>query len=379
MNARHKNWGDSTNNQRGRYLISWLQSKALDYRARLYPPSDATFPSANSYLDICISDIRIELNNLINDKLRTLTHTSDHKAIQIEINLDSINFDPILHNKPTLTKNFKKTNWNKFKKHLTKNSITIPANINLTNNQIDNYIADLEKAITNAIEETVPTYKPTDSVTKYVNKKIVRRYNKKHKLISNLNYIKKKFNPKHLDIKDTINSLKEQIITTSNDLKKEFSIACNAFWANKAKLINYKNTESFFPQLNSMYRSKQLPIPTKIKIHTTNTKCIDRINTNVNELPIDDDHYILTDEQNVLSALGWHYEQVNASKDDNDDSPFTREINDTINKLISEIENIEQNNSTLTQFSDTDLASSPSYSATDNSETFYTTRHVTKV
>lgn len=47
LNARVKDWGDTTTNSRGGYLTNWLNGRAIDLRLLLYPPAEPIFPRSN--------------------------------------------------------------------------------------------------------------------------------------------------------------------------------------------------------------------------------------------------------------------------------------------------------------------------------------------
>ena len=69
LNARHPDWGDSTINSRGGYLKNWLSSNAIEYRINLFAPCQATYPKADSYLDLCLADARLDFHNTPSNKL----------------------------------------------------------------------------------------------------------------------------------------------------------------------------------------------------------------------------------------------------------------------------------------------------------------------
>ena len=181
LNARHPDWGDSTINSRGGYLKNWLSSNAIEYRINLFAPCQATYPKADSYLDLCLADARLDFHNTPSNKLSTLEYDSDHRAIAFSINLKSINSQiPItsINNTPF---NYKKTNWEKFNNKFSNLSsyLDIPCNRNLSNQEIDIYVDQLESCILNTIDKTVPKFKQSNSVAKYVNNKSESLHRKK--------------------------------------------------------------------------------------------------------------------------------------------------------------------------------------------------------
>ncbi|KAI8122647.1 hypothetical protein CVS40_6523 [Lucilia cuprina] len=78
----------------------------------------STFPSytvAGSYIDVCISDCRINvhtLNNTLNC-LETLVYDSDHNAIQILASMNNEQPFSFFQEMENVKYNFKRTNWKK--------------------------------------------------------------------------------------------------------------------------------------------------------------------------------------------------------------------------------------------------------------------------
>lgn len=91
FNAKSTTWGDPTSNLRGEQLRLWEEERSLTHRVTLYTPVSPTFPAANSFLDHCIADTKIDMINLVNnDKLKTLAYDSDHRAIYFEAKINQI-------------------------------------------------------------------------------------------------------------------------------------------------------------------------------------------------------------------------------------------------------------------------------------------------
>lgn len=173
MNARHTDWGDLTVNMRGQYLQWWLKND-FKYKTHMWGPAESTFPAANTFLDMGLFDIRVKVTNAINNKIRVIPYDSDHKALLFTIELEMD--DNLLYEKPVpqnrLT--FNKTYWEKFHNDLEKqnDSQEIPANRNLTKNEIDYYLNYYEKIIYQELVNNTPKNKNYSTLTNYIDTKI---------------------------------------------------------------------------------------------------------------------------------------------------------------------------------------------------------------
>lgn len=140
FNARNLAWNDTSTNLRGAQLEKWEQDHGIIYRARLCSPITPTCPAANSYLDHCLLDVGISIIDLVNDKLQTIPHDSDHNAIKFTIKLKSKHQITPISSQQNHTYSYKKTNWKKFSKHLDglhKQVTRPPDDRNLTIEEID--------------------------------------------------------------------------------------------------------------------------------------------------------------------------------------------------------------------------------------------------
>lgn len=108
LNAKNTNCLDTSTNTRGRHLAQWIENNGITYKAALLLPSKPTFPRSSSYLDYCILDLRLEVIDLVDGKLQTLSYDSDHNAIVLTLNLN--HYKPELQADKDPTYNFKKAN-----------------------------------------------------------------------------------------------------------------------------------------------------------------------------------------------------------------------------------------------------------------------------
>ena len=109
LNARHLRWQDNYQNPRGLYLNNWLNINNMKFRTKLVGPVESTYPSGNSYLDLCLHDNRIKIQNLSNERLKTFPYDSDHKGIQINFSLQDMDDLTLESASPHYRLNFNKT------------------------------------------------------------------------------------------------------------------------------------------------------------------------------------------------------------------------------------------------------------------------------
>ena len=156
FNARHLAWGDCVNKRKGTLLKNWLDNVGIIYRSHIIPPSAATYPSSNSFLDLCLLDNRLKLNDLVSKKIQTLDYNSDHRALSFCVAISDIarltEIDPN-HQYRFI---FKKTKCKKFSKQMARNyTEDIPHNKNLSIDEINHYINQIQDSILKTTDETV--------------------------------------------------------------------------------------------------------------------------------------------------------------------------------------------------------------------------------
>lgn len=108
VNARHELWEDKISNMRGKYLKWWYTKNNFKYKANLIGPSEPTYPSTSSYIDLGLFDVRVEIPDLINNTLPVIPYDSDQNALKFRIQVQQD--DEFLYDK---TKNNNFININK--------------------------------------------------------------------------------------------------------------------------------------------------------------------------------------------------------------------------------------------------------------------------
>nr|XP_034178590.1 uncharacterized protein LOC117603495 [Osmia lignaria] len=306
LNARHTSWGDTTHNQRGRYMASWMNS-ASQFKINFLHPMEPTYPRSGSFLDMGLVDARLTITDTVNGKVRVARAESDHKALSFIVCLRNMGENAVETSPRRHRFLYKKTNWEKFQETAEANyQRNIPANRNLSNEEIDDWLRDTEIYIKEVMEETIPRSKTHNSTDKYMNKKIAGLRKDKAYLITQLNRRRSEYNPEQIKtIKETIGIIKYQI-------SKEFAIATNKFWAQKARNIDHRKTDKFFLTINAIFRKKEGIEIKNLIISNQQTALMERAGAFETATRGSDGSYQIHDPTKKLDVLGAHFEAVNA-------------------------------------------------------------------
>lgn len=135
---------------------------------------------------------------------------------------------------------------------------------------------------------------------KYVNNKIIKLHEKKSNLVTKLKRLKRKANPNSVEVITQTTFLSSKIEELKYEIQKEFSKACNRYWANKGALIDYKNTDTFFPDINRMFRPKDHTTTQHITIDNNNVDLLNRIQVNPDN---QGNHTVLNQQHDILNAF----------------------------------------------------------------------------
>ncbi|XP_034944089.1 uncharacterized protein [Chelonus insularis] len=358
LNARHTAWGDTRMNTRGAAFYNWTRNSNYALKVAHYSSMFPTFPKASSYLDHCICDSRLSLVGLINNKLDTIPYDSDHNGIIFSIDTHSIFQGIIRPPPPPIRFNYRCTKWDDFTDHLLSarnSSDQIPADRNLSIEEIDNHIVRLEKMISDSIEATVPKINTNkyNPYVKYVNNRVKKLHSIKSQLLTSMFKVVKAGAGKVL-----IQEYKSAIKHTNKLLQSEFNKSVTAYWAARVKSINYRDSNSFFPTINSTLRSKSSLSIEALKVDINSTLIAD-LDLAGAQAPVVNNMLHISNPTNILDVIGKHFENINSPR-------FTDEnqhVRDRVTQALVDIKYKRRLNRsqgiTITNFSIDNLAHTP--------------------
>ncbi|KAI4476032.1 hypothetical protein M0802_014949 [Mischocyttarus mexicanus] len=228
-------------------------------------------------------DMRLHTVNLVDGKIPTLPYDSDHNVITLTIYLDKadkISFTNIAASPQHY--NYKKANWRKFNNYLEKNiqnQNSIPHDRNLSIYEIDQYILNIEKIITEAIKITIPKNTPraTNYYQKYVNKTIKKLHSYKSFLLTRL------FRNTPYSRQGN-NKTKKTIRKINKLLQTEFRRTVTAYWEGQVKNIDYRNPHKFFPNINRFLKPKKTMGIDTLRVQADNSQLSIYAQTNFQQL-----------------------------------------------------------------------------------------------
>lgn len=119
-----------------------------------------------------------------------MDYESDHSAIQIIVsNQGNDHLLGYFKELPTPQFNYKNTNWKKFKNCVLNelNSVqTTPNDRNLSNQEIDFYLLQLNSSLINSIEKSVPKFKSYEPIAQFLNPTIKKLQREKSKILTKI-------------------------------------------------------------------------------------------------------------------------------------------------------------------------------------------------
>ncbi|XP_076648087.1 uncharacterized protein LOC143356358 [Halictus rubicundus] len=355
LNTKRKDWGDRTNNQTGRYFKKWENEHNLTYRLNTITTTTPTYKPGLSFLDICLADSRLELTNNTNGKASTLPYDSDHLAVSLRFELPS-NIPTTAH--PEAIKlNYRATRWKNFTKYLDRSyTNSIPTDRNLSTTDIDNNLLTISEAIRNAIGTHTSQFKTRNNTTIYINRKITKLQKHKKTLTTVLHKL-------HLTDPNSQLTITKIAKNTHKHLTKklhtEFTKAINKYWTNVIKRIDHRNTDTFFPKINSIFRRKPPSTIDDIHIKQNDNLILSRSKCNTATLQKAKDMYILTTPTDKLNAIGAYYQTINSHRHLNNGTRLKEIVDNTARTLSHELATNRLNKTAITQFSEQNNAKSP--------------------
>lgn len=232
LNAKHKNWNCSKNNKSGNILNNFITKNPIIIK---YPDTYTLYPTNStnpSIVDIAIiKNIDSNINTTTLDEL-----DSDHKPVLFKLNNKNIE----LVTPDTL--NYKKADWNKFRKILT--AETKINNKIKSINDIDNIINTLTKNIQTAIAHSIPKIKGS-------NKDNIPEF------ITNMIKLRNSTNRKYQRTRNTIYKTRKNQLT--HEIRWEINKYHNTNLENKLKTLNTKDNTLWNAIKMKKYKDNTIP------------------------------------------------------------------------------------------------------------------------
>lgn len=356
FNAKHPMWNNNTTNRLGTALYNFLNNNDITYRTKLYRTEYPSYKNAYSYLDIVLSDARINIMNLNNNEnLDNLPFDSDHDALIAIIEIDNMNLT--IENDENNNLDWRKADWNEFKDYLNKkDNLNIDHRRNLNLDEIQNFNETINKHILEAIKVSVPTKKPYDSCNTYVNEKITKLKKMKNKLLSDLNKLRKSSDPRLRDkISETQNIINEFRIK----INEEFKNSINNYWKNKIQKISAQDPSRMFQGLNLLYRKKEQASIDDLKI--TDTNILRGMKINKHKYKKLNSIMTITDDMDKLKIIGKSFEKVHTQN-----RKLGKKSLNTFGKKIAEEIRDYKSKETLIKFDDNNTSLNPEYNEIEN-------------
>lgn len=280
-------------------------------------------------------------------------------AISVNFNLSNDFMLSYNSNAQIQRRNFKATDWDKFTQKLgEKYTSSVPENRNLSIDEIDREIQLITKVITETIEEVVPkfTIHRTNSIDKYINKKILQLQSKRRKVVNILHKLHRLFPTAQSPL---IRLAKKTLKNISYCLRCEFKQSAEDHWGKLLRTIDHRKVDSFFPKINLLLRPKQPSNIDTIYVDIDDTSLLMRSNCDLRNAPIDNNRYRFVDPKDKLNIIGAHYEKVNSPENLNFNSPLKNIVNSSAQDIKSDLESKRRSGLTITSFTDNNNASFP--------------------
>lgn len=302
FNAHHPLWKSNLISPNGRAIYDWFSDKFCVHSIVLACP---LFPSRHcndnhSFLDFFFVSSSFNVNYPIaySNHLQTIPFESDHDAVVLEIYLDSA----VIPLEKIILNNFGNTNWKKFNQKLDENieSIVIPTNYNISNEEIDSILSQITSTLQRTIDNVVPKITlQTNGQIPLPNHiiKIIKFKNKLRRALHAKNYCHTEF------------TLKSQIKCLNVMVKKLIILHYNKYY--EAKLSNIKPDHNLYKNLKKFSGYKLKSNFTPCLINENNTKFVSTIEK--------------------ANGLGLYFENVHKKTLNIGDAAFCDSINTIIN------------------------------------------------
>lgn len=369
LNSKRVEWGNKDNNTKGNILFDWLAEYEILFRCKFYASLKPSYPRSDSFIDVCISDSRIDIkseNNTLNC-VKTWDYDSDHNALEIVASMHDERQPFILFKQtPNIKYNFKATNWNTFKSKIlvkTNNEHIVPNNCNLHNDEIESYLTTINTLINSVIEEVVPKYKEK-KYTMDANHIIRKLHSEKSKLLT----IVKRHNRLEICMPpNRLMYLKSVLKRIKKLIDDNFSLAINDNFKSRISNIKSKHSLEMFDKVRKNFRKFDSINLDTLKIPSNLLHIIH--NAGLDERTVERDsnqNFVINDEDQVVNIIGSYFESVHSSKEIDANNITHTHVNQTFNAFLEAKTSFERNRTTLTMFTETKRANSLNDTETGN-------------
>lgn len=201
----------------------------------------------------------------------------------------------------------------------------------------------------------MPKVKKQNSIEVYLNSKIQKLQKYKSYILSQLHRASTSVN-QHECV-----ALKELIKDISSEIKNEYSKSMNRYWENKIRNIPAHNSKALFPQVNRIFRKKNLAQISTVKIPQNNTHLTDEAGIDPTTLPTEGpDKFIISDAKHKLETLGAYFMSINNSNKNLGRPQLNKIIKRDTNSLKEEMLTDSRYNNTVSFFTSSNRAEDPS-------------------
>lgn len=297
FNARHPNWNNINSCNEGRALANWMMHNSIQRELHIECPSQPTFRrgSYSSVLDFFIISSSLDV---IRDRhpfhLDVLDYDSDHHAVLLTLKLNN----RIQAQERQTMLSFRDANWSLFKNQIDirLNEVHVPSNRNLSPDDIDSKLEQINDVIKNTIKDIIPSVKINADTNIILPQEIL-----------DLIYQKKRMRRRWDRTRTT---------TNANQLRTEIKLL--------SKIIDER-----ISQFKTMHWTKTL---SSIKMGPQAFKQIKRFtNKNCNTSPKAMTDPVTGDSMNhvddIVNILGNNFENVHKQNDTMGSIAFTNEVN----------------------------------------------------
>ena len=99
-----------------------------------------------------------------------------------------------------------------------------------------------------------------------------------------------------------------------NDIKNEFNKNTLNFWRNSIREINYRDSASFFPSLNRIFRKDDNNSVNSLIIHDNEVHLLAKNNIDINKLTRINEGLLTNNCVDILDVIGSYFETVNSKE-----------------------------------------------------------------